>query len=311
LFEISLGTILSKSIKEKGKMWADTLKEKEVEATLNAAEKLASVNWAAPLLNRTKSFLDRLRIGKDNRELYRKDPLKPKEMSFLFEIRFAYSLEMEGVSAVYEHGAGVGDTTVDFKVNLDPPWLVELVSLHESDAFKEAFFTSGELQGAILSTNATDPRKSVEGEIIKAQERIGEKLLKKQRPIKFPEPNEAIHMVMVDARGFLGIGICGDKANWRQIMYGPHGLGELISFWKNPGTGQSEPIRGLFEKNCPARASRVIQERLHFIGVVCERTFEAGEIKERSCYYCNPALFENEEEARIVLSHWPLIRTAV
>uniref|UniRef100_A0A7C3ZDG7 Uncharacterized protein n=1 Tax=Desulfobacca acetoxidans TaxID=60893 RepID=A0A7C3ZDG7_9BACT len=292
-------------------MWADSLTEAEVEGTLSAADQLDRINWAAPLLKRTEPILARLRNGKVNRATYRANPLQPSEMSFLFEIRFAYSLAMEGVTAEYEYSTGIGNTTVDFKVNLDPPWLVELVSLHESDAFKEACFTSGELQGAILSTNATDPRKSVEGEIIKAQERIGEKLLKKQRPIKFPEPNEAIHMVMVDARGFLGIGICADKANWRQIMYGPHGLGELTSFWKNPGTGQSEPIRGLFEKNCPARASRVIQERLHFIGVVCERTFEAGEIKERSCYYCNPALFENEEEARIVLSHWPLIRTAV
>jgi hypothetical protein len=292
-------------------MWADSLKEKEVEGTLNAANQLVSVNWAAPLLNRTKSILDRLHIGKDNRELYLEDPLKPSEMSFLFEIRFAYSLAMEKVTAVYEHATGVGNTTVDFKVNLDQPWLVELVSLHESKAFKEACFTSGELQGVKLSTNATDRRKTVEGEIIKAQERIGEKLWKKQRQIKFPEPNEAIHMVMVDARGFPGVGICGEKANWHQIVYGPRGLGELTSFWKNPETGQREPIRGLFEQNCPLRASRVIQERLHFIGVVCERTFEAGEIKDRSVYYCNQALFGSEEKARIVLSHWPLIRTAV
>jgi hypothetical protein len=294
-------------------MWADSLTEEEVERTLSAADQLISVNWAAPLLNRTKSILDRLRIGKDNRELYRQDPLKPSEMSFLFEIRFAHSLAMAGVTAEYEHRTGVGDTTVDFKVNLDQPWLVELVSLHESEAIKNASWTSGARHGLMLSSDAPDPRESEEGETIKAQERIGNKLLcaKKQRPIKFPEPNGAIHMLMVDARGFLGTGL-GDKADWHQIVYGPHGLEDhFIRFWTDPKTGQRAPILGLFEQNCPLRASSVIQERLHVIGFVCERTFEAGEIKKQAFYFCNPALFENEEQVRIVMSHWPLIRKAV
>jgi hypothetical protein len=298
-------------MKEKGNMWAYSLTEEEVEGTLYAADQLVSVNWAVPLLIRAKPILDRLRIGKDNRELYRENPLKPSEKSFLFEIRFAHSLAIAGVTAEYEHGTGVGNTTVDFKVNLDPPWLVELVSLHESEAFKEACFTSGELHGFLLSTNATDPRKSEEGEILKAQERIGNKLCdEKQKPIKFPKPNGAIHLLMVDARGFLGDGF-GDKADWRQIAYGPHGLEDhLIRFWTNPKTGQSAPIRGLFEKNCPILAARVIQERLHVIGFVCERTFEPGEIKEQAFYCCNSALFEDEEKVKTVMSQWPLIRKA-
>jgi hypothetical protein len=101
-----------KEHQEKGKMWADSLTEAEVEGTLYAADQLVSVNWAVSLLDRTKPILDRLRIGKDNKELYRENPLKPSEMSFLFEIRFAYSLAMEGVTAEYEHRTGVGDTTV-------------------------------------------------------------------------------------------------------------------------------------------------------------------------------------------------------
>jgi hypothetical protein len=125
-------------------MWADSLTEAEVEGTLYAADQLVSVSWAAPLLNRTKPILDRLRIGKDNRELYRENPLKPSEKSFLFEIRFAHSLAMAGVTAEYEHSTGEGNTTVDFKVNLDLPWLVELVSLHESEAFKKASWASGD-----------------------------------------------------------------------------------------------------------------------------------------------------------------------
>ncbi len=294
-------------------MWADSLTEAEVEGTLCAAGQLVSVNWAASLLDRTKPILERLRIGKVNREIYRANPLKPSEMSFLFEIRFAYSLAMAGVTAEYEHSTGVGNTTVDFKVNLDPPWLVELVSLHESEAIKKASWTSGAWQGFMLSSDAPDPRESEEGETLKAQERIGSKLLcdKKQRPIKFPNPKGAIHMLMVDARGYLGGGQ-GHNADWHQIAYGPLGLEtHFIRFWTDPKSGQRAPILGLFEQNCPLRASSVIQERLHVIGFVCERTFVAGEIKERSFYCCNPALFENEEKALIVMSHWPLRRTAV
>jgi hypothetical protein len=291
-------------------MWADSLTEAEVEGTLYAADQLVSVSWAAPLLNRTKPILDRLLIGKGNRELYRENPLKPSEKSFLFEIRFAHSLAMAGVTAEYEYSTGEGNTTVDFKVNLDPPWLVELVSLHESEAFKKASWASDAWQGFMLSSDAIDPRESEEGEILKAQERIGSKLCdNKQRPIKFPVPRGAIHLLMVDARGYLGYGQ-GDNADWHQIAYGPLGLEDnLIRFWTNLKTGQRAPIRGLFEQNCPLLASRVVQQRLHAIGFVCERTFAAGEIKERSFYRCNPALFKNEEEALIVMSHWPLRRT--
>jgi hypothetical protein len=163
----------------------------------------------------------------------------------------------------------------------------------------------------MLSSDAADPRESEEGETLKAQERIGNKLLcdKKQRPIKFPNPTGAIHMLMVDARGYLGVGQ-GDKADWHQIVYGPLGLEDhFIRFWTDPETGQRAPILGLFEQNCPLRASSVIKERLHVIGFVCERTFVAGEIEERSFYFCNPASFENEEKALIVMSHWPLLRT--
>ena len=117
-------------------MWADSLTTEEVDATLEAARQLGAVPWAAPLLDGTKPILDRLRAGVNDRDAYRANPLRPSDMSFLFEIRFARSLAMAGLAAEYEHGAGVGKSSVDFRVNLDPPWLVELVSLHESDGFK-------------------------------------------------------------------------------------------------------------------------------------------------------------------------------
>jgi hypothetical protein len=292
-------------------MWADTLTTEEVDVTLEAARLLSAVPWAAPLLDGTKPILDRLRAGVTDRETYRKNPLRPAEMSFLFEIRFARSLAMVGLDAAYEHGAGVGNSSVDFRVDLDPPWLVELVSLHESDGFKAAAWRSGAWQGFALHTGADDARQSEEGETLKAQERIGAKVFdRKQGPIKFPAPGAAINMVMVDARGFLGDG-GGDQADWHQIAYGPHGLEDhFVKQWTNPTTGVRAPIKGLFEPGCPLLAAGTAQARLHIIGFVCERSFAPDEIKEKSFYCCNPALFENEEAARTAMARWPLRRTA-
>lgn len=293
-------------------MWADSLTTEEVEATLEAARQLGAAPWAAPLLDGTKPILDRLRAGVNDRDAYRANPLRPSEMSFLFEIRFARSLAMAGLTAEYEHGAGVGKSSVDFRVNLDPPWLVELVSLHESDGFKAAAWCSGVWQGFALHTGSDDPRQSEEGETLKAQERIGAKVFdRKQGRIKFPEPVGAINMVMVDARGFLGDG-GGDRDDWHQIAYGPHGLEHhLVKHWTNPTTGVRAPIKGLFEPGCPLQAAPTAQARLHIIGFVCERSFAPAEIKEKSFYCCNPALFENEEAARAAMAGWPLRRSAV
>jgi hypothetical protein len=292
-------------------VWADSLKAEEVESTLRAAEQLAGVAWAAPLLSRTNPILERLRIGLTDKVAYSANPLQPAEMSFLFEIRFARALMLAGLTAEYEHGAGVGNSTVDFRVGIDPPWLVELVSLHESDAFKAATWKSGDFQGFSLGTNPDDQRQSDAGETIKAQERIGAKTFeRKQGPIKFPVPSGPTNVIMVDARGFLGDGH-GDAADWHQIAFGPAGLeAHLVKHWVNPKTGKATPISGLFQPSCPLLAAPTVQERIHFIGFICERTFGENEIQERTFYCCNPALFENEAAARAAMERWPLKRAS-
>lgn len=292
-------------------MWADSLTTEEVDSTLSAADRLHAVTWATPLLSLTKPLLDRLRAGIADRTAYQANPIRPSELSFLFEIRFADSLASAGLTAEYEYHAGVGNTTVDFCVPLGAPWLVELVSLHESEAFKAATWAQGEVFGYALHTDADDPKQSEEGEALKAQERIGNKVFdQKQRPIKFPEPSGSIHLLMVDGRGFGGDGR-GDNADWHNIAYGRHGLEDhLIKHWTNPKTSKRAPIKGLLEPDCPLPASRGIRERIHVIGFVCERSFRTGEIGEKAFYCCNPTLFRSEEEARSVISQWPLRRTA-
>jgi hypothetical protein len=242
-----------------------------------------------------------------DREAYRANPLQPSDISYLFEIRYARALAEAGLSARYEHSAGVGNTTVDFRVDIDPPWLIELVSLHESEAFKAASWKSGAFAGFILSTDADDPRRSEEGETLKAQERIGAKAFDgHQGPIKFPEPEGSMHMIMVDARGFLGDGR-GDEADWWQIAFGPNGLDRhMVKYWTNPKTGERAPIMGLFQPGCPLQAAPTLQARVHFIGFVCERTFLPGEIKQQVYYVCNPGFFADEEAARSAMTRWPL-----
>jgi len=290
-------------------MWADTLKAEEVSATLDAVDQLSGVPWARPLLTQAASILDRLRVGLTDKDAYRANPVTPAETSFLFEIRFARALADAGLTATYEYAAGIGSSTVDFRVELDPPWLVELVSLHESDAFKAAAWTDGTVGRYLLRTDADDPRQSEEGETLKAQERIGAKVFdRKHGPIKFPEPAGSVHMVMVDARGFMGDGH-GDAADWRQMIHGPVGLEHhFVKYWTNPETDDRAPIRGLFEQECPLPAARLAQQRLHVIGFICERSFTPAEIIEQSFYLCNPTLFADETAARQAMSRWPLKR---
>jgi hypothetical protein len=291
-------------------MWADTLKLEEVEGTLRAAKSLATVEWASPVLKQANAALRKLELGVVDLDAYRANPVAAAESSFLFEVRFAAALARVGFSAAYEHKAGVGDSSVDFKICSDPTWLAELVSLHETDAFKAATWNNDAFFGYMLSDNADDPRQSTAGEMIKAQERIGEKVFdrKRREPIKFPVPSDSLHMLVVDARGYGGDGQ-GDRADWWQIAIGPDGLGsELIQVWTNPTDQSTTPVRGLFEPQCPLSAARVIQERIHFIAFVCEQKYCADEIQNCSYYLANRSLFADENAAKDAFSSWPLKR---
>lgn len=291
-------------------MWADTLTTEEVVGTLDAAADLARVAWAAPLLRTAAPFLDRLRIGLTDKTAYSAVKLTPAETSFLFEIRFARELATAGLSAGYEHNAGVGNSSVDFRVDLPQPWFVELVSLHESEAVKAASWQHGVYQGLALGTDPYKPKQSEAGEVLKAQERIGAKAhARKSGPIKFPLPGSSINMIMVDARGYLGTG-SGDGADWVQIAHGHDALpAHLAQHWVDPKSGRAIPISGLFQDGCPLEAAATVRERVHVIGFVCERNFRAGEITERAQYCCNPALFKDEAAARLVMDQWPLKRS--
>lgn len=276
-------------------MWSSILTSREAEFTAKAIEALKGVGWAQPVLGRLE-----LSGG-----------LKSENMPLMFEVRFAYELHRAGEVAEYEHNAGVGESTVEFSIPGAVTWLVELVSVRTSQAAKRSVTKHGPFYEQVLSTNAEDAAQTPEAEMITAEQKIGEKVFTKGAPTKFPQPSRDIyHMILADMRGYLDEG--GDVYDYRQMAYGPSGIPSedswTIHYWKTEG--RREPIKGLFEKSCPLRAARFIQERIHFVGFVREAEYQDGEITDKAYYLPNPHLL-TDDEVRKLYEAFPLRKTGV
>ena len=273
-------------------MWSDVLTTREAEYTGRAIESLRQLEWARPLIHRVEEA----------------GGLVPEAMPLLFEARFAYELHQAGIAPQYEYRAGVGGSTVEFRISGSRDWLIELVSIRASDAAKAAIRRTGLVYQQMLSTDAPDRSQSEEAEMITAQQKIGEKVFADGQPTKFPPPDgSAIHAIMVDMRGYLDEG--GDVFDYRQIAFGAAGIPpshrELVHYWE-PEPGRRIPIAGLFEESCPLRASQLIRERIHFIGFVRELMYTEGEIQNTAYYPANPHLLNSEPEAERAFETFPL-----
>lgn len=67
-------------------------------------------------------------------------PLERAGERRLFEVRSGRALHDCGVAPFYEHGTGVGETSVDFAFE---GWNVELLSFDETDAAKASIWENG------------------------------------------------------------------------------------------------------------------------------------------------------------------------
>ena len=221
----------------------------------------------------------------------------------MFEMRFAHELHRAGVSAEYEYRAGVGGSTIEFRTNTSPQWLIELVSVRTSDAAKRATRQTGLIYEQLLASTREDPARSEEAEMITAEQKIGEKVFADNRPTKFPSITNSLHLILTDIRGYLDQG--GDIFDYRQMAYGASGIPAeyswTVHYW------QGRPIKGLYEKDNPLHAAQYIQERIHFLGFICEGGFHEGEICEVAYYLANPHLFQNQEAAANAFLSYPLI----
>jgi len=277
--------------KSECEMWSESLTADEVSFTKNAIESLKSTDWGA-------SVVHRLEVA---------GGVKPENMPLMFEVRYAYELNRKGVTAQYEYGAGVGDSTVEFKISNGVTWLVELVSIRTSQAAKRAIKQTGLIYQQILASDSNDIAQTEEAEMITAEQKIGEKVFSDGKPTKFPMPqNNQYHVVLVDARGYLDGG--GDIYDYRQMAYGASGIPRdsswTVHYWKNQD-GIPKPITGLFEAECPLKSAKHVHERIHFLGFISEESFVDGEIASNAYYLANPHLFSHAE-AEAAYMHYPL-----
>jgi hypothetical protein len=144
----------------------------EADFTKQVLDQLKEVEWAKPLVS----------------SIWKKGGVTFDNSPLLFEARVAYELWQRGLVPQYEFKAGVGTSSVDFRVPGNPAFLVEVVSLQASAGVKQAVQENGGIYQMLLMSenlNPANPRslqnQSEEAEFVSAQVRIGEKVFKKAR----------------------------------------------------------------------------------------------------------------------------------
>jgi hypothetical protein len=268
--------------------------EREFNFSKQAADRLRDLEWAKRLV----ADFDQLAARGVNVDD------KPK----LFEVRFAYYLASRGLAPEYECKAGVGDSSVDFFVGGNKSWLLELVSLRPSDAVKKATVTDGNLTTMELSGfkaiqaryDATTQglpaseierlvaeagKESIEGEILRAQRQLGEKVMKNGKSHKFPaSASDRVHCIVVDGRGFSDGG--DNHSEFKFICTGHTDetldSDELIYKW------QDKPILGIFDHSNMHSGAPAMRERIHVIHFISEEEehYVEGGIEQASVFFC-------------------------
>ena len=189
-----------------------------------------------------------------------------QKRSHLFELRYAAALAVKGLEAEYEYCSGVGKSSVDFRIkgtNGGFNWLVELVTLRQSEAMKEATHSWNDerVEISVAKTCGNDEA----GELIKAQERLGAKVWHDRKCfIKFPKPDDHIHMLFVNADGML-VENTADEKDFEHITFGGSLLdGVYQRHWNG------DLVKGLFETSHSKVFAKAIRDRIHIIAFINE-----------------------------------------
>ncbi|MCW2083689.1 hypothetical protein ABIE85_007718 [Bradyrhizobium diazoefficiens] len=111
-------------------------------------------------------------------------------------------------------------------------------------------------------------------------------------------------MLVVDARTFGQI----DRWDCRQIAYGADAVPEWARYRWIADDGREFPIAGAFDARNRMRGARLFRERVHFLGIVSEETYEREELQYFIRFYHNPALFASKEDALAALRTFPLFQ---
>ena len=178
-----------------------------------------------------------------------------------------------------------------------------MVRLGETQAVKDATGSSVDAEGIpwtsrLLRTDAEDPKQSLEGETLKAVQRICQKCEFKGRPHKFPVPDGAYHAMLVDFRTFMNGGDVHDRVH---VALGAGAVAQRYRlFW------DQRTITGVFSKETTVRGAVQARDRVHFLGFVCESAYKPGAFAAATQFIANPQLFADGAAARTALATWPL-----
>jgi hypothetical protein len=222
--------------------------------------------------------------------------------SRFFELRFGYALHQAGITPQYEV-PGEARSTLDFGfTSTDRNWLVELMRLENTLAVLEATKTHVDEDGVTSDTMhlATGTKNSVEGETLKAVERICQKCEHNRQPHKFPTPSGATsHVILVDIRNFI------DEVDDDDLI--TVGLGsEFVSHTKIRLKWEENLIYGVFNKQNSLKGAKEARERVHFIGFVNETEYSAGGLAAKTQFIANPFLFATDSDVKNTIADWPL-----
>lgn len=265
----------------------DFLSKREANFVNEVIGSLGDVDWVRPLIA----------------DIERNGGLNRTNKARFFELRFGYALYQTGIAPRYEV-PGTGASTIDFEfVSNHRKWLVELLRLEETLAVKNATRSFPGADGYPLAelhlhTDANNPTHSIEGETLKAIQRICQKCERDGQPHKFPKPSHAVHVILVDVSNFAE---GGDP--WDRIHIGLGGEyvpGPFKMYW------QKQLISGVFNERTRLKGAAEMRERVHFLGFIHEKKFEEGALSRGTQFIANPYLFCDVEEARSALADWPL-----
>ena len=271
-----------------GKNFWDSLSVDEAQFVESVMGELADEPWARSLLLDINGNGGLTRVNKAK----------------FFELRFGYALHQVGIIPRYEVD-GEAQSTLDFGLaSSGKDWLVELMRLEETEAVRRATYLKVDEDGTewssrTLSTNAKAPTESEEGETLKAVQRICQKCERDGRAHKFSVPHSTYHVILVDFRTFLHGGDVYDR-----IHVGLGGAAVREAACRRYWNGNL--ISGVFSPHTNVRGAAEVRNRVHFLGFVCEKSYEPCAFGRATQFIFNPNLFSSADDAYAAIASWPL-----
>jgi hypothetical protein len=245
----------------------------EAEYTRKAVEALKNEQWAKPLVD----IINKYGITETTRHR-------------AFEARFGYAIYLAGLTPELDFMTGVDDSDVEYLIPGNPEILAELVCTDEIPAINENTVLTPLEQGMFLrevqlSSKSDDKYMQPGGEVSLFKRKLMKKVLS-GKVKKFPLPSDRLQIIVVNDKG-LSDGLLIEHQI--QAMYGTGPL-KRNGYMTWAATLDGEFVAGLLESD--EVGAKLIQERIHAVGVMTEYELTGGEYAARLDFFVNPALID-------------------